>query len=109
MTSLHNETLNIATHFFGALITLSWVYQFVTTGRGYELFNAASGDHFTGPTSITAVIAIADVCSFLCFLGSARYHTLMAAAPDEAAYKRLLADDLAGVILVNAVSLYAVN
>ena len=55
------------------------------------------------PVAKAGVLALADACAALCLLGSVRYHTLMAAAPSADAYARLLAHDLAGVVVVNAV------
>jgi len=101
----HNESLNIATHALGAAVTGYWVASWLAgASRGrYEL--AAAGDAAPAPAPLALAwpIVLADAASMACFALSARYHTLMAAAADEGAYTRLLAADLAGVVVINAV------
>lgn len=98
----HNESLNIATHGAGAILTLCWALNWLLSGSGYEVVGT-EGALASAPHALAWVIVLADICSAFCFAMSARYHTMMAAAPDEGTYKALLADDLAGVVLINAV------
>jgi hypothetical protein len=105
-TTLHNETANIATHLLVLLLMATWAGGYLLHGGGYDIVphdGSGGGGARPAPPALAGVLALADACAALCLLGSVRYHTLMAAAPSEAAYTRLLAHDLAGVVVVNAV------
>lgn len=102
-TSWHNETANIATHLAVLLLMATWVGGYLLHGGGYDIVPHDGSGARPAPPALAGVLALADASAAACLLGSVRYHTLMAAAPSEAAYTRLLAHDLAGVVVVNAV------
>lgn len=83
---LHNETANIYTHLLGALVCMYWLVVAPAAAVG--------APHY-------AVVAFADACSMWCFLGSVLYHTAMNSV-SEAAYRRLLLFDMAGIWVVNS-------
>jgi len=84
---LHNETLNIHTHLLGALVCLYWLLTYP---------HPLAEPHY-------AVVALADACSGICFLGSVVYHTLMPVMATEGSYRSLLFMDMAGIWVVNTV------
>ena len=91
--TLHNETLNIASHLACALLFIYWVL----TGD-YDL-QTASG----------ALMLINDVACAVCMGCSAVYHTFMSTAATPAEYAALLGLDVAGIWVTQlggALSLY---
>lgn len=87
---VHNETANIYTHLFGALVCYWWA------ATAAVLPHASSGAwlHYR-------VVQFADLCSALCFTASVIYHTGMNTARDVAAYKQLMLFDVYGIWVVN--------
>ena len=104
---LHNESLNIATHAVACGLLAWWVLAWLAgmgrSGPGGEL-RALYGAYGGLPPLLAGAQVLGDAAAALCLAGSVRYHLLMAAAPDAAAYRSLLADDLAGVLLVQGVA-----
>ena len=79
----HNESLNIFTHLFGAVLCCYWLM-------------------FPSDADINLphywVVRNADASAAVCFLGSAAYHTLMSATTSDQ-YRTLLSADLVGIVI----------
>lgn len=92
---LHNETANIYTHLFGAVL---FTYFILTNSKEWKNNNL----HY-------ASITIYDVSSAVCLFFSVAYHTLMNSAPSEKEYQRLMLFDMYGIWFINTGAAFSLS
>ena len=89
----HNESANVLSHAFGAVVCSYWLWTTVYAS-----------------TPAGKLVVVSDAAALFCFVCSALYHALMSAMDTPGAYKALLSLDLAavwGAQLGGALSLYS--
>lgn len=87
---IHNETFNIFSHLFGAIVCGYWVYV------------AYTNNYLNLHHSHYLAVALADLTSMFCFTGSFLYHTFMNVPSDKPGYVALMQLDVWGIWIVNS-------
>lgn len=86
---IHNETANIYSHLFGALL--------------FTYFVVLSNNEWLNNRLHYALITVYDISCVICLFGSVAYHTFMNSARTEKGYQKLILFDMYGIWFINTV------